>query len=161
TQHLTVYKKKLSVVRQSQSGLKKAKEEKEALAKEADYNTFLLNELIEANLKEGEQAELEAELEKLSNVEFLKESLSKVLTLANEEQMGALQNLKEIKNALQKISGISKQYNDFHERISSLLIEFDDINNEVSQDAEKLADDPQQLELVNQKLQLIYSLQKK
>src|SRR5690606_37663707 len=90
TQHLAVYKKQLSVVRQSQSGLKKAKEEKEALAKEADYNTFLLNELIEANLKEGEQAELEAELEKLSNVEFLKESLSKVLTLANEEQMGAL-----------------------------------------------------------------------
>ena len=161
TQHLSVYKKQLSAVRQVQSGLKKAKEEKEALAKEADYNTFLLNELIEANLKEGEQAELEAELEKLSNVEFLKESLSKVLSIANEEQIGALQNLKEIKNALQKISGISKQYNDFHERISSLLIEFDDINNEVSQDAEKLADDPQQLELVNQKLQLIYSLQKK
>ncbi|WP_417366963.1 DNA repair protein RecN [Flavobacterium beibuense] len=160
-QNLSVYKKQLSAVRQAQSGLKKAKEEKEALAKEADYNAFLLNELIEANLKEGEQAELEAELEKLSNVEFLKESLSKVLSIANEEQIGALQNLKEIKNALQKISGISKQYSDFHERISSLLIEFDDINNEVSQDAEKLADDPQQLELVNQKLQLIYSLQKK
>ncbi|MUV02204.1 DNA repair protein RecN [Flavobacterium rakeshii] len=160
-QHLAVYKKQLTAVRQAQSGLKKAKEEKEALAKEADYNTFLLNELLEANLKEGEQAELEAELEKLSNVEFLKESLSKVLSIANEEQIGALQNLKEIKNALQKISGISKQYNDFHERISSLLIEFDDISNEVSQDAENLADDPQQLELVNQKLQLIYSLQKK
>src|SRR5690606_4176177 len=67
----------------------------------------------------------------------------------------------EIKASLQKISGISAQYNEFHERISSLLIEFDDINNEVGQDAEKLADDPQQLELVNQKLQLIYMLQKK
>ncbi|QEE49962.1 DNA repair protein RecN [Flavobacterium alkalisoli] len=158
---ITKYKGELSVVKSVQSGLKKAKEQKESLSKEQDYNTFLLEELIAANLKEGEQAELEAELEKLSNVEFIKESLAKVVSIANEEQMGVLQNLKEIKASLQKISGISAQYNEFYERISSLLIEFDDINNEVGQDAEKLADDPQQLELVNQKLQLIYMLQKK
>ncbi|WP_417351117.1 DNA repair protein RecN [Flavobacterium alkalisoli] len=158
---ITKYKGELSAVKSAQSGLKKAKEQKESLSKEQDYNTFLLEELIAANLKEGEQAELEAELDKLSNVEFIKESLAKVVSIANEEQMGVLQNLKEIKASLQKISGISAQYNEFHERISSLLIEFDDINNEVGQDAEKLADDPQQLELVNQKLQLIYMLQKK
>ncbi|RYJ44390.1 DNA repair protein RecN [Flavobacterium beibuense] len=158
---ITKYKGELTAVKSAQSGLKKAKEQKESLSKEQDYNTFLLEELMAANLKEGEQAELEAELDKLSNVEFIKESLARVVSIANEEQMGVLQNLKEIKASLQKISGISAQYNEFHERISSLLIEFDDINNEVGQDAEKLADDPQQLELVNQKLQLIYMLQKK
>lgn len=158
---ITKYKGEFTAVKSAQSGLKKAKEQKESLSKEQDYNTFLLEELMAANLKEGEQAELEAELDKLSNVEFIKESLARVVSIANEEQMGVLQNLKEIKASLQKISGISAQYNEFHERISSLLIEFDDINNEVGQDAEKLADDPQQLELVNQKLQLIYMLQKK
>lgn len=158
---LSVYKKQLSEYKALQSNLKRYKEQKDSLSKEQDYNSFLLEELISAKLKEGEQQELEAELEKLSNVEFLKESLAKALAVANEEQIGALQNLKEIKSALQKISGISTQYNDFHERISSLLIEFDDINNELSQDMEKLADDPAQLELITQKLQLIYNLQKK
>ena len=155
------YKQQLLGLKSIQANLKKYKEQKDSLSKEQDYNTFLLEELVAAKLKAGEQQELEAELEKLSNVEFLKESLGKALAIANEEQMGALQNLKEIKASLQKVSGIAPQYNEFYERISSLLIEFDDVNNEISQDAEKLSDDPAQLELVNQKLQLIYSLQKK
>ena len=156
-----VYRQQLSEYKEILSNHKKNKEQKESISKEQDYNAFLLEELIAANLKEGEQQELEAGLDKLSNVEFLKESLAKALSIANEEQIGAIQNLKEIKSALQKISGISSQYNDFHERISSLLIEFDDINNEMAQDAEKLADDPEQLEFINQKLQTIYALQKK
>ena len=158
---ILVYRQQLSEYKEILSNHKKNKEQKESISKEQDYNAFLLEELIAANLKEGEQQELEAGLDKLSNVEFLKESLAKALSIANEEQIGAIQNLKEIKSALQKISGISSQYNDFHERISSLLIEFDDINNEMAQDAEKLADDPEQLEFINQKLQTIYALQKK
>lgn len=161
TELISVYKKQLSAYKSIQAELRKSIEQKDSLSKEQDYNSFLLQELIAANLKEGEQQELEAQLEKLSNVEFLKESLARALAIANEEQIGVLQNLKEIKAALQKISGISSQYNEFHERISSLLIEFDDVNSELAQDAEKLTDDPEQLELVNQKLQLIYSLQKK
>lgn len=155
------YRQQLSGLKSIQANLKRYKEQKDSLSKEQDYNTFLLEELVAAKLKAGEQQELEAELEKLSNVEFLKESLGKALAIANEEQIGALQNLKEIKASLQKVSGIAPQYNEFYERISSLLIEFDDVNNEITLDAEKLSDDPAQLELVNQKLQLIYSLQKK
>ena len=158
---ILVYRQQLSEYKKILSNLKKNKEQKESISKEQDYNAFLLEELIAANLKEGEQQELEAGLDKLSNVEFLKESLAKALSIANEEQIGAIQNLKEIKSALQTISGISSQYNDFHERISSLLIEFDDINNEMAQDAEKLADDPEQLEFIKQKLQTLYALQKK
>lgn len=158
---ISAYKKQLSALKSLQSELKKYKEQKDSLSKEQDYNSFLLQELLSANLKVGEQQELEEELEKLSNVESIKEALSRALVIANEEQIGVIQNLKEIKNALHKISSVSAQYNDFYERISSLLIEFDDVNSEMSQDLEKLADDPEQLELINQKLQLIYSLQKK
>lgn len=158
---LANYKKQLSGYKTIQGQLKKLQEQKEALAKEQDYNSFLLQELLSANLKAGEQQELESELEKLSNVEFIRESLGRALAVANEEQIGALQNLKEIKAALQKVSGISAEYAGFFERISSLLIEFDDITGELNQDFEKLINDPEQLELINQKLQLIYSLQKK
>ena len=120
-----------------------------------------MQELLDAKLKSGEQSELETELDKLSNVEFIKESLLQATAIASNEQAGALQNLKEIKSALQKISNLSPEYNQLSERMSSLIIEFDDVTDEISQYYERLIDDPEQLELINQKLQLIYTLQKK
>lgn len=159
--NVVLYKSQLSGYKSLLMQLKKAQEQKETLSKEQDYNSFLLQELFSASLKTGEQEELEAELEKLSNVEFIKESVGKALALANEEQIGVLQNLKEIKTALQKVRGISSEYAAFSERVSSLLIEFDDITDELSQNFDKLINDPERLELINQKLQLIYTLQKK
>lgn len=129
--------------------------------KEQEYNTFLLNELVAAQLKSGEQEELETDYEKLNNVEIIKESLDKSLLIANEEQFGVFHNLNEIKNALQKVAPFSAEYQNLFERITSLAIEFDDISKELENSSEKLLNDPAQLELVNQKLQLIYNLQKK
>ncbi|MFD1605761.1 DNA repair protein RecN [Flavobacterium artemisiae] len=129
--------------------------------KEQEYNTFLLNELVAANLKSGEQEELEADYEKLNNVEIIKESLDKSLAIANEEQFGVFHNLNEIKNSLQKIVSFSPEYQALFERITSISIEFDDVSKELQNNSEKLLNDPAQLELVSQKLQLIYNLLKK
>jgi DNA repair protein RecN (Recombination protein N) len=120
-----------------------------------------LNELVSAKLKSGEQAELEADFEKLNNVEIIKESIDKSLVIANEEQFGVFHNLNEIKNALQKIAPFSAEYQNFFERITSISIEFDDVSKELQNASEKLLNDPEQLELVSQKLQLIFNLQKK
>lgn len=160
-ENIAVYKKQLSGYKQLLAELKKLQTQKDTLAKEQDYNTFLLNELLTANLKEGEQEEMEQELEKLGNVEMIKEALAKALALANEEQIGVVQNLKEIRTSLQKISGLSPEYAQLLERLSSLLIEFDDINSEIEANVESLSDDPERLRYINQKLQLIYTLQKK
>ena len=129
--------------------------------KEQEYNTFLLNELVEANLKSGEQETLEADFEKLNNVEIIKESIDKSLAIANEEQIGVMHNLKEIKVSLQKIASFSPEYFSLVERITSLTIEFDDISIELNRCSDKLINDPEQLEFISQKLQLIYNLQKK
>lgn len=129
--------------------------------KEQEYNTFLLNELVESNLKSGEQEVLESDYEKLNNVEIIKESIDKSLAIANEEQIGVMPNLKDIKVSLQKIASYSTEYSSLLERITSLTIEFDDISDELNRCADKLFNDPEQLELISQKLQLIYNLQKK
>ncbi|MGO4817755.1 DNA repair protein RecN [Flavobacterium sp. W22_SRS_FP1] len=129
--------------------------------KEQEYHTFLLNELVEAQLKSGEQELLETDFEKLNNVEIIKESLDKSLAIANEENIGVLHNLKEIKMALQKIALFSTDYSSLLERTASLAIEIDDIADELASCSDKLINDPIQLELINQKLQLIYNLQKK
>jgi len=129
--------------------------------KEQEYNTFLLNELVSAKLKSGEQEELESDFEKLNNIETIKESLDKSLTIANEEQFGVLHSLNEVKTALQKIAPFSAEYQALSERIVSLTIEFDDVSKELQNCSEKLLNDPAQLEMISQKLQLIYNLQKK
>ena len=158
---LEYYKLNLSKYKSAKSDLRKLQSEKDSLSKEQDYNSFLLEELISANLKSGEQLELESIFEKLNNVEFIKENLDKSLAISNEEQIGIIQNLKEVKLSLQKIANLSTEFNGLFERVSSVLIEFDDISNELLQQAEKLVNDPEKLDLVNQKLQTIYSLQKK
>ena len=129
--------------------------------KEQEYNTFLLDELIAAQLKSGEQETLEADFEKLNNVEIIKESIDKSLAIANEEQIGVMHNLNEIKVSLQKIASFSTEYHSLLERITSITIEFDDISDELNRCSEKLINDPEQLDLISQKLQVIFNLQKK
>lgn len=158
---LQEYKTRLSRYKAIRSQLKQLQSEKDALLKEQDYNSFLLEELLAANLKDGEQEELEAAFERLNNVEFIREALDKSIMIANEEQIGLIQNLKEVKATLLKIAPLSIEYQDLSDRVSSVLIEFDDIADELQRHSEALMRDPEQLELTNQKLQNIYSLQKK
>ena len=151
----------LSTYKKDKSQLTTLTSKLQTLLKEQDYTTFLLEELLAAQLKLNEQEELEQVYEQLNNVEFIKENLDKSLALANEDQFGILQNLKEIKISLQKTISFSPEYQSLFDRINSVTIEFDDIITELSQHTENLVHDPESLELVNQKLQNIYNLQKK
>ncbi len=160
-ENINQYQTKLKEYKSTKALLTQLLQEQSNALKEQDYNTFLLEELFAAKLIAGEQEELETTFETLNNVEFIKENLEKSIQIANEEQIGVKQNLKEIKNALHKIAGFSPNYNQFYERINSVLIEFDDISDEINQTSEMLMNNPEQLELINQKLQNIYNLQKK
>lgn len=160
-QNILEYQTLLKSYKSDKSKLNSLLKKQSESAKEQEYNTFLLDELVAANLKSGEQELLESDFEKLNNVEIIKESIDKSLAVANEEQIGVMHNLKEIKNSLQKIASFSTEYESLLERISSVTIEFDDITVELNRCAEKLINDPEQLEYIGQKLQLIYTLQKK
>lgn len=161
-QHLVSdYKSNLESFTTAKAKLKHLNTQKNNLSKEHDYNSFLLEELIAANLISGEQADLESELEKLSNVEAIKENIEKSIAIATDEQIGVIENLKEIKTAISKIATLSSDYFALSERISSTIIELDDIVTELNSEFEKLNNDPERLALITQKLQLIYNLQKK
>ena len=147
--------------RSAKSTLESKKNEFSAVLKEKDYNEFLYQELESANLKAGELEELEQQYQALSNVEFIKENLDKLLAIANEEEVGVLKNLKEFKAALQKNTNFSTEYQSLFERTNIILIEFDDIVKELNRESDLVFNDPEKLEAINQKLQLIYNLQKK
>ena len=158
---IVAYQSVLKNYKSNKSKLNALAKRKSEASKEQEYNTFLLEELVSAKLKSGEQEFLEENYEQLNNVEIIKEALDKSLAIANEEQIGVFHNLNEIKNAIQKIALFSADYNLLFERITSLKIEFEDIATELNRCSEKLINDPEQLNLINQKLQLIYNLQKK
>lgn len=160
-EQLTDFQFKLKKYRSTKSSLEAKKNSFSTILKEKDYNEFLYQELVTANLKQGELQELEKQYQSLSNVEFIKENLDKILSVANEEEYGILKNLKEFKAILQKNTNFSVEYQLLFERTNSILIEFDDIIKELNRESELVFNDPEKLELINQKLQLIYTLQKK
>jgi DNA repair protein RecN (Recombination protein N) len=158
---LEQYQSVLKAYKTQKSHLNALHKQKADASKEQEYNAFLLEELVTAKLKSGEQEIFEESYEQLNNVEIIKEAVDKSLAIANEEQIGVLHNLNEIKNALQRIAPFSTEYALLFERIMSLKIEFEDIALELNRFSEKLINDPEQLNFINQKLQLIYTLQKK
>ncbi len=129
--------------------------------KEHDYNSFLLQELETARLKEGLQEELEAEYEQLDNVEQILEQLSTGHQLLRDEQMGILGTLTQLKRAFHTLSPFGAAYRALDERIQSVLIETDDLASEIEVLKDRVEADPQRLEVVNGQLQQLYDLQKK
>lgn len=151
----------LSDFKQKSRELEQIIAEKNTLFTAQEYNTYLLNELLQVGLQANEQVDLEEELLSLNNSELISESLSKLVTSANEEQFGFVTSLKECKNTLHKIANFSTAYAELYERLSSSLIEIEDIADTAYQLAEKNVYNPERLEYISNRLQTIYDLQKK
>lgn len=158
---LEEYQDAFAAFKQEQKALEKLTTSQIQAAKEYDYNLFLLNELQEANLQEQMQQELEERLEELSHVEQLQEHLGLAIEHIEQEQIGAASVLKEVKGNLQRISGISETYEQLYERLSSVVIELDDIATELETALEKVEANPAELEEVSDRLEVLYNLQKK
>lgn len=126
--------------------------------KEYDYNSFLLNELNEANLEENELEVLEEEYETLNNIEEIQANLSETYNLFTDDHLGAISVLTNIKNGFQRLASLSSKYEALLERINSSIIEIDDIFNEVSSHQDTIEADPKRLEIVSSKLQTLNSL---
>ena len=161
SENLVTYKEYLKTYKSLQKELKQLQQFQSEAIKEHDYNSFLLNELVSANLKPDELAELEEEFEVLSNVESIQEKLESVNQLLSEEQIGVLTNLREVKNTMQKLALISANYKDLSERVNSALIELDDVATEVEGFQTELDVNPKRLEEVEGKLSAINNLMQK
>ena len=126
-----------------------------------DYNSHLYNELLEAKLIEDEQELLEEKLDKINNVEEIKQNLSEAFQLTTDENIGIQNLLFSLEQKLAKIASYSGEYQELLDRISSVKIESDDIIGEIETAYESVDFNPTEAEQLNDRLQLIYNLQKK
>lgn len=155
------FQKEFSEFKENERKLVALKQQKADETKELDYNTFLLNELEQANLKGLDQEELEETYETLDNSETIQEAFAQVSKLLNEDPIGTLDTAKEARIILGRIKSFSSTYEGFWQRLNSVILELEDLADEMQDTAENVASDPEMLLHVNEKLQTLYKLQQK
>ena len=126
-----------------------------------DYIRFQLEQLEEAHLAEGEQEELEQEAEMLSHAEEIKAGLYRVEQSFASDEGGLLSYLKDSLNTLNNLQRVYQPAKELAERMESAYIELKDISQEVSSQGESIEFNPTRLDEVNDRLNMIYSLQQK
>lgn len=149
--HFTAAKKELDQL------IEKNEQEKTDL----DYWQFQFDQLNEAGLHETEQEELETELEQLTHAEEIKTTISEVQHLLDDEQFSVIQNLKDSWKKLESIASYITEMPSLAQRVNSSLLELKDILDELDRLGAFVEHDPERIELVNDRLNMIYGLQQK
>ena len=126
-----------------------------------DFYNFQYNEIANAKFKEGEQESLEEEAKTLNNAEEIQTNLSNIFNLLSENEISVINCLKDAQTSAEKISNFSNEINDLKIRLNSANIEIKDIASELEIIAGNIIFDSDRIEYVNQRLDLIYSLQQK
>lgn len=159
--YLDSFYRGLQIYKSLNKELEKTLKEQENLKQQYDYNLHLFEELETANFTTDEQEELEQQLDKLNNVESIKLNLSEAISILQTEELGLLDKMVVVQNNLQKIASFSDTYQKLAERLQSVKIELDDIALELENENENISFNPLEIEKMSDRLQLIYSLQKK
>lgn len=126
-----------------------------------DYLRFQLEQLEEANLQAGEQVSLEQEAETLSHAEDILAGLYKAGQLMDGDENGTLALTKECIQTLQNVSKVYPPAQEWLERLDSCYIELKDLARDISGSQEAVEFNPARLDFVNERLNLIYTLQQK
>lgn len=147
--------------RKAEADVKRLDTELARNQRELDYNTFLLNELTEARLRDGEAEELEEELKVLENAEEIKSKLTQAADALTESEYAATGTLKTVTTLLGQLVGFSTEYAALRERLQSALIEIDDIAAEIADAERRTEADPKRLADVEARLNTLFTLQRK
>ena len=160
-EQLSVYQSLYREWKQTQQDLADLIARAEQNKADEDYIRFQLEQLEEANLSAGEQEELEQETDTLSHAEEIKAGLFRVGQLLTSDEGGLLAGLKESLNTMLGLQKVYSPATELAERLESTYIELKDVSQEVSSQEEDVEFNPDRLEEVNDRLNLIYTLQQK
>lgn len=158
---LSAYKTLYTSYRETSLSLKKLVETAEENRKDEEYIRFQWEQLDAADLEEGEQEDLEQELETLSHAEEIRTQIYEAHEALDSDEGGVLTSLYACVDALQSISKVYLEAEDWQERADSCLIELKELSRELSNAQDEVSVDPDRQKEVETRLDLIYSLQQK
>lgn len=158
---LAAYAKAFAAYQQTARRLEELKDEIGRNRANADFLQFQHNELVAANLAEGEQEELERMASTMGHSEEIKSALYEASNALNAEGTGAVEALRKAEGALRGIERMLTEAASLAERMETSYIELRDIADEIEARLEHVDFDPAELDRANARLDLLYSLQKK
>jgi len=126
--------------------------------RDSEYKRFLFNELEEAQLDDVNLEDLQNTLALQENVGQISEQFSYILGRFDQEEIGILDSLLEVKNRMSKISDLSIHFADLNKRVEEHFVELKDILFEIQNEAEKIETDPELLDSLSSKLNVINAL---
>ena len=140
----------------------KALQEQELKGKaELDYHQFLLTELEEALLQSNEEESVTSELSSLEHAEDIQNHLDGSIQVLDDENSGISQLISQLKHSLSQAMRWSERYTTWHDRVQSIQIDLEDLSFELNRELSGLEVDPQRIDQLNARLNLLNSLQKK
>lgn len=158
---LSRYQQAFHQYKQSEKALAELREAVRKSKEEEDYLRFQIESLTEAALQEGEQEELENELETLTHAEDIKSALFKIHSLLSDDDKGIVLALKEGLNTSQQLAKVYARSEEISERLQTAYIDLKDLASEMDKLANDVEFNPERLAFIESRLDLIYTLQKK
>lgn len=126
--------------------------------KENDYKVFLLEELLEVNLDVFDLEDVQNQLSKQENAETIIENLSLIFKKMDQEEIGVLDSLLDVKSKLSKVASLSHEYTELNQRFEENFVEFKDLLFELQNEADKMETSPEVLSDLSSQLNKINSL---
>lgn len=158
---LADYQSAYAAYNEAEKRLQSLQEEIARNKENEEFMRFQEKELDEAALVEDEQAEQEKELETLNHAEEIKSGLYEADHAFNEDEEGIIEKLKDVSSALSRIETVYPDIKDINQRINSSYIELKDIAQDISDRLENFDFDTERQEMITERLDLIYSLERK
>lgn len=158
---LTEYESVYKASRKQAKLLSDLKAEAEKARADLDYFRFQFQQLDEAKLKDNEQVDLEAEQSTLEHAEEIKMTFGQFADDMEGEELGLLRKLKEHLALFAKLAAVMPKAKEVADRLDSCYLELRDMVADCSDIAERTEHDPDRIQLVAERLDLIYSLQQK
>ncbi len=129
--------------------------------RELDFQQFQLEELRAAQLQDGEQETLEAQLAQLEHAEDIKEKLHYALLTLDRADANAAALVQAATQALGRIVRFGTAYEQAQTRLQSCLIELQDVVAELEAAELGVEVEPARIEQVQDRLSELFTLQKK
>ena len=158
---LAAYQQAFTQYHAAEKELQALQESIEQNRQNADFLQFQCEELSQANLMEGEQEELEQKSETMSHAEEIKSALYEADNALSSEGTGVVVSLKTALSAIRQIEEVLPDAKELVERMDSSYIELKDIAQEISSQMEYVDFDPNELDVINNRLDKLYDLEKK
>lgn len=158
---LARYKEVYNLLVQARRIYEQEKEKIEKDKQDEEYIRFQLNQLTEANLEIGEEETLEKKKRKIENLALLQNNLSETCRILNDGDRSVLEMLSDAEKLVAVLESVYENASEIRDRIESASIELKDIADTVRQELSEMDGDIGELEMIDERLSLIYTLQQK